>query len=122
MFHNPNVEGSHTSNPQRRYELKQVEVNTIAAAGAAESTKLTQMHKGALEQWSGYMDFSDGYLPENDAVGLVVDGLVSAWAAYGIFETRVYQVNSRVSPTGILSLNIKLIDETHIDLEQRKMK
>lgn len=66
------------------YQLKQVEVNNIAAGGAARGVRVAQLHKRCLSQLA-YVDPTShsARIADNDAVGLVSSALAAAWTAYG---------------------------------------
>ncbi|XP_078688420.1 glutathione synthetase-like isoform X2 [Branchiostoma floridae x Branchiostoma belcheri] len=65
----------------RQLQLKQTEINTIAAAGAGFSEKIASLHKHVLNLL-GVVDASK-HIPENRALDSNVDGFVAAWEQYG---------------------------------------
>ncbi|KAI8520214.1 hypothetical protein Bbelb_034710 [Branchiostoma belcheri] len=65
----------------RQLQLKQTEINTIAAAGAGFSEKIASLHKLVLNLL-GVVDASK-HIPENRALESNVDGFVAAWELYG---------------------------------------
>ncbi|XP_078608516.1 glutathione synthetase-like isoform X2 [Branchiostoma floridae x Branchiostoma japonicum] len=65
----------------RELQLKQTEINTIAAAGAGFGEKIASVHKHVLS----LLGITNAYkhIPENRALDSQVDGFVAAWEQYG---------------------------------------
>ncbi|CAH1269943.1 GSS [Branchiostoma lanceolatum] len=65
----------------RQLQLKQTEINTIAAAGAGFGEKIARVHKHVLN----LLGVADAYkhIPENRALDSQLDGFVAAWEQYG---------------------------------------
>ncbi|XP_066290498.1 glutathione synthetase-like isoform X2 [Branchiostoma lanceolatum] len=65
----------------RQLQLKQTEINTIAAAGAGFGEKIARVHKHVLN----LLGVADAYkhIPENRAMDSQLDGFVAAWEQYG---------------------------------------
>uniref|UniRef100_A0A0K0EL02 Glutathione synthetase n=1 Tax=Strongyloides stercoralis TaxID=6248 RepID=A0A0K0EL02_STRER len=69
------------SNNKVEYELKQIEVNNIAAGMASLSQSCTEMHKHILRNFS--ITYDENNLPNNRGNDTVGKGLANAWKLYG---------------------------------------
>ncbi|CEF69695.1 Glutathione synthetase [Strongyloides ratti] len=80
-----------TSNPNKIvYELKQIEVNNIAAGMASLSQITTQMHKHILRNFSNI--YNEDNHPSNRGNDTVGKGLAEAWKMYGNTNAYVLQL------------------------------
>ncbi|XP_078688423.1 glutathione synthetase-like isoform X4 [Branchiostoma floridae x Branchiostoma belcheri] len=73
--------GTEGMTASRQLQLKQTEINTMAAGGAGYGEKIASVHKLVLNLL-GVVDASK-HIPENRALESNVDGFVAAWELYG---------------------------------------
>uniref|UniRef100_A0A0N5C7D5 Glutathione synthetase n=1 Tax=Strongyloides papillosus TaxID=174720 RepID=A0A0N5C7D5_STREA len=96
----------HTTNHnnQQVYELKQIEVNNIAAGMSSLSQITTQMHRHILRNSS--ISYCEDKIPQNRGNDTVGQGLAEAWKMYG--NTNAYVLHL------IEDVNQNQLDHRHI--------
>lgn len=109
-----------------KIELKQVEINTIAAGFGGLSPKIHKVHKYILSKYSSITNIDD-HLPKTESDILMVNGLIKAWDIYNeptaiiLFVVEERAVNICDQKTfefniGILRPDIKVVRRSFKDL------
>lgn len=65
------------------YEIKQIEINTIASSFGGIGSRLTHLHRYVQQSFEDSDTISTKQLPENGALHGLAEGIVKAWSLYG---------------------------------------
>lgn len=81
----------HSANPDMRrdFEIKQIEINTIASSFSGLGTKVGDLHRHLVDAIGDTCPFSKDKLPENNPIVGLGNGLAEAWKLYGNDEAIV---------------------------------
>ncbi|KAL3112136.1 hypothetical protein niasHT_012105 [Heterodera trifolii] len=97
------VSKSNESEHEEEYQLKQVEMNIGQLGGNSISNRSTILHRQMLEK----VGVDPAIVPDNDADGIMAQGLYQAWKAFGV-DDAVFIISRKFHDIEFFQLKIRL--------------